>query len=99
MMALGLVPEWRCKMLHVTTAELRKDTEALIRKVNSDNEPILVSENQKVLAVIMPVTAESFEDELEDTIDLEAARRSLAEQGEDLTLAEYEKRMKLTDGL
>jgi len=83
-------------MKHVTTAELREDAEALIRRVNSENEPLLVSEEHRVLAVIMPVGDQAFQEEMEDAMDRAAALRALEENdGEPIPLEEVKRSLGL----
>ena len=68
-------------MLHATTAELRDNMDLFISRVNAENEPLIISSENRVLAVMMPVTDPAFIEEMEERMNIAAAERALAEGG------------------
>jgi hypothetical protein len=86
-------------MLHATTAELRDNMDLFISRVNAENEPLIISSENRVLAVMMPVTNPAFIEEMEDRMDIAAADRAMEEEGEDITLEEFERRLNAQHGI
>jgi PHD/YefM family antitoxin component YafN of YafNO toxin-antitoxin module len=82
-------------MLHATTAELRDNMDLFISRVNAENEPLIISSENRVLAVMMPVTDPAFIEEMEERMDIAVAERALAEGGEPISLEEVERKMAL----
>jgi PHD/YefM family antitoxin component YafN of YafNO toxin-antitoxin module len=86
-------------MLHATTAELRDNMDLFISRVNAENEPLIISSENRVLAVMMPVTNPAYLEEMEDRMDIAAADRAMEEEGEDITLEEFERRLNAQHGI
>lgn len=76
-------------MLHITTEDLENNLGAMLDRVNRENEPAVISRADRVIAVIMPAGDGALYEELEDRIDIEAARLAKEEGGEGITLADY----------
>ncbi len=76
-------------MLHITTEDLENNLGAMLDRVNRENEPAVVSRADRVIAVIMPAGDGALYEELEDRLDIEAARLAKEEGGEGITLEEY----------
>jgi hypothetical protein len=70
-----------------------------ISRVNAENEPLIISSENRVLAVMMPVTNPAFIEEMEDRMDIAAADRAMEEEGEDITLEEFERRLNAQHGI
>ena len=64
-------------MLHATTAELRDNMDLFISRVNAENEPLIISSENRVLAVMMPVTDPAFIEEMEERMNIAAAEREV----------------------
>ena len=82
-------------MLHTTLAELSHDTAALFAKIQDENEPMMVVNENRILGVIVPFHDESFYEAMEDAMDIEAARKALASGEKGITLEEYKRKIGL----
>ena len=69
-------------MLHMTTAELKDNLDSSFEQVSAEGEPVIVSKNNRVLAIVLPIPDPSLLEYFEDAMDAAAVRRSLEEGGE-----------------
>ncbi|MBI5481084.1 MAG: type II toxin-antitoxin system prevent-host-death family antitoxin [Deltaproteobacteria bacterium] len=68
-------------MTRVTTAAARKDFTGTLDRVARKGERIVLQKGGKDVAAIVPVEDLELLEELEDRLDLEAAREALREPG------------------
>ena len=79
----------------VTTAEARKNLADIVNKVAYNKEPIVLTRRGQDVAAL--VSMEEFEllQQIEDHIDIEDARQSLAESGDNIAAEDVWKKLGL----
>ncbi len=65
----------------VSTMEARRNLADLLNRVLYRNERVVISRRDKNLAALVPLEDLEFLEELEDRMDIEAARKALRERG------------------
>lgn len=78
-------------MLRLTVSDLHSNTESLLEQISSQHETAVVSSSGKVTAVILSADDPLLE-ELEDRLDIADAEAAMAEPGERITIAEFQRR-------
>lgn len=73
-------------MTKVSTMQARDNLAELVNRVAYGGERVTLTRRGKALAVLVPLEDAQLLEALEDKIDLEAARKSLAEPGSNTTL-------------
>jgi prevent-host-death family protein len=69
-------------MANISTAEARNDFAEVINRASFGKERFVLTRRGKRLAAIIPVEDLELLEELEDRMDVDAARAALAESGE-----------------
>ncbi|MFM1919398.1 MAG: hypothetical protein RLZZ303_1032 [Candidatus Hydrogenedentota bacterium] len=82
-------------MRHITAEDLQRDLQKHITDLAARNEPMVISRENHVVAIMLPANDEMLIEELEDRIDLEAARIAMAEEGDDISLESLEHKLGL----
>ena len=72
-------------MRRMSTSELRKETSEALNRVAFGGDRIALQRRGKDVAVIVSVGDYELLKEIENRMDLEAVRKSLAEGGEDIS--------------
>lgn len=80
-------------MATISTREFRDKVSDTVNRAAYGGERIFLQRRGKNVAAIVPVADVELLEELEDRMDLEAARKALAEPGESIPWAEVEKRL------
>jgi len=81
-------------MVHLPASKVRQSFSDILNRVAYRGERIVLRRRGKDLAAVVPLQDLKFLDELEDRVDLEAARRALKEKGS-LSWETLKKRLKL----
>lgn len=69
-------------MTNISTAEARNEFAEIINRASFGKERFVLTRRGKKLAAIVPVEDMELLEELEDRMDIEAAKTALAESGE-----------------
>ena len=85
-------PKWREIMTRYAMAEARKKLTDIVSRVAYGGEHIAIGRRNKNLAVLVSVDEAALLEEIEDRMDVEAARKALAEKGKRIPLAEIMKK-------
>lgn len=68
-------------MTRIAASKMRKDLADTLNRVAYGKERIVLRRRGKDLAAVIPIEDLAFLEELEDRVDLEAARKALKEKG------------------
>ena len=79
----------------VSTAEARKNFSDLINKVAYGNESIILTRRGKKVAAIISTDDLELLQRIEDYIDIQDAKKALAEPGENISADEFWKKLGL----
>jgi len=82
-------------MRRMTTSELRKDISEAVNKVAYGGDRITLQRSGKDVAVIVSIEDYELLNEIENRMDLDAVRNSLAEGGENITWDDLKKELDL----
>jgi prevent-host-death family protein len=82
-------------MRRMTTSELRKDISEAVNRVAYAGDRIALQRSGKDVAVIVSVEDYELLSEIENRLDLDAVRKSLAEGGENISWEELKKELDL----
>ena len=82
-------------MAKITTAEARNDFAEVINRASFGKERFVLTRRGKKLAAIIPVEDLELLEELEDRMDVDAARAALAESGERVSYQEMRRELGL----
>ena len=77
----------------VSTAEARKNFSDLINKVAYGNESIILTRRGKKVAAIISTDDLELLQRIEDYIDIQDAKKALAEPGENISADEFWKKL------
>jgi prevent-host-death family protein len=81
---------------HLSATEVRDNFSKVVDRVSRKRERVVLSRRGKELAAIVPLEdLENFErvkEDLEDRLDVEAARKALKEPGDNIPLEDYLKK-------
>lgn len=81
--------------MKIGVAEIRSNMADALNRVAYQGERIILERRGKGVAAIVPMEDLALLEELEDRIDLDAARKALAEKGENVSLEDVKRRLGL----
>ena len=82
-------------MTHMTSTEIRKGLGDALNRVAYRGDRIIVRRNGKDVAALMPTEDLAMLEELEDRMDVEAARKALKEKGPSIPWSQLKKELGL----
>jgi PHD/YefM family antitoxin component YafN of YafNO toxin-antitoxin module len=82
-------------MIHLSTTQFSKEPTEALKRMAEEGERIILRKGKKDLAVIVSLEDAELLREMEDHIDLEAAREALAEPGPNIPYEEVRKKLGL----
>jgi len=82
-------------MANISTAKARNDFAEVINRASFGKERFVLTRRGKKLAAIIPVEDLELLEELEDRMDVDAARAALAESGERVSYQEMRRELGL----
>ena len=83
-------------MTRYAMAEARKNLTDIVGRVAYGGERIAIRRRNKDLAVLIPVEEAALLEEIEDHLDVKAARKSLAESKKRIPLSEILRKYRIT---
>ncbi len=72
----------------ISTVDARKNFADIVNKVAYGNEPIILTRRGQKIAALVSMDELELLQQIEDHIDIEDAKKSLAESGENITAKE-----------
>ncbi|MBU0484531.1 MAG: type II toxin-antitoxin system Phd/YefM family antitoxin [Proteobacteria bacterium] len=82
-------------MTTISTADARKNFADLVNQVAYGNEPIVLTRRGQEIAALVSIDEFKLLQQIEDFIDIEDAKKALAEPGENLSAQEVWKQLGL----
>ena len=79
----------------ITTADARKHFADIVNKVAYGNEPIVLTRRGQEIAALISMDELELLQQIEDHIDIEDAKKVLAEPGENISAQEFWKQLGL----
>ena len=79
----------------ITTAEARKNFADIVNKVAYGKEPIVLTRRGEKVAALVSIDELELLQQIEDHIDIEDAKKALAEPGENISAEEVWKQLGL----
>jgi len=79
----------------ITTADARKHFAEIVNKVAYGNEPIVLTRRGQEIAALISMEELKLLQQIEDHIDIEDAKKAIAEPGESITAQKFWKQLGL----
>ncbi len=79
----------------ITTADARKNFADIVNKVAYGNEPIVLTRRGQEIAALISMDELELLQQIEDHIDIEDAKKALAETGENISAQDFWKQLGL----
>jgi prevent-host-death family protein len=79
----------------ITTADARKHFAEIVNKVAYGNEPIVLTRRGQEIAALISMDELELLQQIEDHIDIEDAKKTLAERGDNISAKEVWKQLGL----
>ena len=79
----------------ISTADARKHFADIVNKVAYGNEPIILTRRGREVAALVSIDELELLQQIEDYIDIEDAKKALAEPGENISAQEVWKKLGL----
>jgi len=91
------IKKWRNKLMPITisTADARKNLADILNKVAYTKEPIVLTRRGKKIAALISLEELELLQHIEDLLDIEDAKKALAEPGENIPAQEVWKQLDL----
>jgi prevent-host-death family protein len=82
-------------MTTISTADARKNFADLVNQVAYGNEPIVLTRRGQEIAALVSIEEFKLLQQIEDFVDIEDAKKALAEPGDNITAQEVWKQLGL----
>jgi len=79
----------------ITTADARKNFADIVNKVAYGNEPIVLTRRGKEIAALISMDELELLQQIEDHMDIEDAKKALAESGNNISAQDFWKQLGL----
>ena len=77
----------------ITTADARKNFADIVNKVAYGKEPVILTRRGKEIAALISIEELKLLQKIEDIVDIEDARKSLEELGDNISAQEFWKHL------